>query len=620
RVGRHDHFFELGGHSLMAVSLIERLRNRGWTLDVRSIFNTPVLHEMAEAMQDSQDEPTFVVPPNLIPEGCRAITPDMLTLATLTQAEIETIVDTVPGGGANVQDIYPLSSLQEGILFHHCMQERGDTYLLNYLLAFDDRNRLDAFLKALQQVINRHDILRTAVCWQGLNQPVQVVWRDAPLPIHTFAPASPDDVAAQLQAHTDPRRRRLNLNRAPLLSADIAFDPAADEWLLALGFHHLVGDHVTLDLIIAEIALLLRNSAQTLPIPQPYRNFIAQILSVPASEHEAYFRTRLADIDAPTAPFGLLNTQEDHQPIAEVRLSLDTALAETIRHQARQFGISPSVLFHVAWAQVLAHTCGRADVVFGSVLSGRLQGVAGADQVMGMFINTLPVRISLGDRSALDVVQAAYRDLTALLAHEQAPLTLAQRCSGVVPPLPLFSTLFNYRHSQPQMSDNPVWNGMRRLAADERTNFPLTLSVDDLGQGFRLVAQTVASLDPGRVARYLETALYGLVEALAVDPQRPIMTISVLPDAERRQLLVDFNATAADFPQQALIHQLFEAQAARTPDAVAVLFEARSLTYDELNRRANQLAHHLIALGVRPDDRVALCVERSLEMVVALLG
>ncbi|WP_146742924.1 non-ribosomal peptide synthetase, partial [Lonsdalea populi] len=539
RVGRHDHFFELGGHSLMAVSLIERLRNRGWTLDVRSIFNTPELHEMAEAMQDSQDEPAFVVPPNLIPEGCRAITPDMLTLATLTQAEIDAIVDTVPGGGANVQDIYPLSPLQEGILFHHRMQERGDTYLLNYLLAFDDRNRLDAFLKALQQVINRHDILRTAVCWQGLNQPVQVVWRDAPLPIHTFAPASPDDVAGQLQAHTDPRRRRLNLNRAPLLSADIAFDPAADEWLLALGFHHLVGDHVTLDLIIAEIALLLRDSAQTLPIPQPYRNFIAQILSVPASEHEAYFRTRLADIDAPTAPFGLLNTQEDHQPIAEVRLSLDTALAETIRHQARQFGISPSVLFHVAWAQVLAHTCGRADVVFGSVLSGRLQGVAGADQVMGMFINTLPVRISLGDRSALDVVQAAYRDLTALLAHEQAPLTLAQRCSGVVPPLPLFSTLFNYRHSQPQMSDNPVWNGMRRLAADERTNFPLTLSVDDLGQGFRLVAQTVASLDPGRVARYLETALYGLVEALAVDPQRPIMTISVLPDAERRQLLVD---------------------------------------------------------------------------------
>ncbi|MFC3396063.1 amino acid adenylation domain-containing protein [Brenneria rubrifaciens] len=620
RVGRHDHFFELGGHSLMIVSLIEQLRKLGFRLDVRNVFAAPILSEMALTIQETQTSTVFAVPPNRIPAGCTAITPDMLPLVTLTQTEIDAMMDTVPGGGANVQDIYPLSPLQEGILFHHRMQEQGDTYLLNYLLAFENRNRLDAFLEALQQVINRHDILRTAVCWQGLNQPVQVVWRHAPLPVNIFKAASQENISAQLQAHTDPRQRRLNLNQAPLLSADITFDPAANEWVLALGFHHLVGDHVTLDLIIAEITLLLQDSAEALPVPLPYRNFIAQILSMPASEHEDYFRTRLADIDAPTAPFGLLKTQEGNQPVNEVRLSLDTALAKATRHQARQFGISPSVLFHVAWAQVLAHTCGRDDVVFGSVLSGRLQGVVGADQVMGMFINTLPVRISLRDRSVLDVVQATYRDLTALLAHEQAPLTLAQRCSGVIPPIPLFSTLFNYRHSQPKMTDNPVWNGMRRLAADERTNYPLTLSVDDLGQGFSLVAQTVATLDPGRVAHYLETAIYGLVEALAVEPQRPIMTISVLPDTERRQVLVEFNATDADFPQHALIHQLFELQAERTPDAIAVAFEAHVLTYAELNRRANQLAHYLVSLGVRPDDRVALCVERCPEMVVALLG
>ncbi|WP_258395359.1 phosphopantetheine-binding protein, partial [Lonsdalea populi] len=155
RVGRHDHFFELGGHSLMAVSLIERLRNRGYQLDVRGIFTTPVLHEMATKIQSHQAEPAFVVPPNLIPEGCRAITPDRLPLATLTQAEIDAIVDTVPGGAANVQDIYPLGPLQEGILFHHLLQAQGDTYLLRSLVAFETRERLDAFLDALQQVIDR---------------------------------------------------------------------------------------------------------------------------------------------------------------------------------------------------------------------------------------------------------------------------------------------------------------------------------------------------------------------------------------------------------------------------------------------------------------------------------
>ncbi|RAT40576.1 hypothetical protein AU495_16350 [Lonsdalea populi] len=619
RVGRHDHFFELGGHSLMAVGLIEQLRNRSWTLDVRSIFTTPVLHEMAEAMQDSQDEPAFVVPPNLIPEGCTVITPEQLPLVTLTQGDIDAILETVPGGAANVQDIYPLSPLQEGILFHYRAQAQGDTYLLYHLIAFDRRERLDAFLDALQRVIDRHDILRTAVCWQGLSQPVQVVWRQAVLPIDTFVPTSSDDVPAQLQTHTDPRTRRLDLNQAPLLSADIAHDPLHDEWLLALGLHHLVCDHMTLALIISEIDLLLKNRADALPVPLPYRNFIAQTLSVPVTEHEAYFRDQLADVDTPTLPFDLLDIQGKGENIAVIRVPLPLSLSSAIYHQSRQLGISPGVLFHVAWALVLAHTSGRDDVVFGSVLLGRLQGSAGADRVMGMFINTLPLRVPLADRSVLDAVQSTYHGLTTLLEHEQTPLALAQRCSGVAPPMPLFSALLNYRHT-PKSQYVTTWDGMRMLAENVRTNYPFTLSVDDKGDDFSLLVQTIAEIDPARVAHYLLTAIDSLLDALETDPQRAILSLPVLPDAERRQLLETFNATDADFPQQALIHQLFEAQAARTPDAAAVLFEERSLTYDALNRRANRLAHHLISLGVRPDDRVALCAERSLEMVVALLA
>ncbi|MGI8443339.1 non-ribosomal peptide synthase/polyketide synthase [Pectobacterium versatile] len=620
RVGRRDHFFELGGHSLMAVNLIERLHHLGWTIDVSRIFSTPVLCEMAQAVQANQDKPAFSVPPNRIPKHCSALTPTMLPLATLTQAELDTVVATVSGGAANVQDIYSLSPLQQGILFHHRLQEQGDAYLLNSLLAFDNRERLDTFLHALQQVIDRHDILRTSFCWQGLTQPVQVVWRHAPLPVNTFVPASDDNILSQLKAYTDPRYRRLNLNQAPLLSADIAHNPATGEWLLAFGFHHLVGDHMTLDLIVSEITLLLQGRAETLPPSLPYRNFIAQILSVPPSVHEQYFRSRLADVDTPTAPFGILNTQDDSEHIAEARLPLDTTLALAIRKQARQLGISPSVLFHVAWAQVLAHVSNSDDVVFGSVFLGRLQGTAGASRIMGMFINTLPLRITLADRSVLDVVQETYRDLTALLEHEQTPLTLAQRCSGVMPPMPLFSALFNYRHSQPGTTTDRVWRGMRLLTAEERTNYPFTLSVDDLGERFRLVSQAIEGVDPLRLARYLETAIQGLIEALATEPQRPIMTLPILPDSERRQVMVDFNATDADFPQDALIHQCFEDQVARTPDAIAVLFEDQHISYDALNRRANQLAHHLIALGVKPDDRIAICVERSLDMVIGLLA
>ncbi|WP_442316500.1 non-ribosomal peptide synthase/polyketide synthase [Xenorhabdus aichiensis] len=620
QVGRYDHFFELGGHSLMIVSLIERLRDLDWRLDVRSVFAAPVLAEMAQAVQGDAD--TFVVPPNRIPAGCTALTPDMLPLISLSQAEIESIVGTIPGGASNVQDIYPLAPLQEGILFHHLLQAQGDTYLLQSLIAFDTRERLDTFLAALQQVIDRHDILRTAACWQDLTQPVQVVWRQAPLGINLFTPATADDVPAQLRAHTDPHLHRLNLSRAPLFAADIAHDPAQNEWLLALRFHHLVSDHMTLELIFAEIAQIQQGHTDTLPAALPYRNFIAQTLNVPVTSHEAYFRTQLADVDAPTAPFGVLTMPSDSQPVAEARLPLAPALAETIRVQARRLGVSPSVLFHVAWAQVLAQTSGRDDVVFGSVLLGRLQGVAGADRILGMFINTLPMRVSLADCSVQEVVQATYRSLTTLLEHEQAPLALAQRSSGVAQPMPLFSALLNYRHSQIDKADaiDTTWAGMRIVAIEERTNYPLTLSVDDLGVGFHLTAQTVAGIDPARVTAYLATAINGLVDALIRDPQRLILQVPILPASEQQQIVVDFNATQADFPQDALIHQLFEAQAAHNPAATAVVCGEQALSYGELNRRANRLAHHLIALGVRPDDRVAICVERSPEMVVGLLG
>ncbi|CDL85477.1 Putative Phenylalanine racemase (ATP-hydrolyzing) (fragment) [Xenorhabdus szentirmaii DSM 16338] len=644
RVGRHDHFFELGGHSLLIVSLIEELRRLGWQLDVRGVFVAPVLAEMAQTIQ--RDARAFVVPDNLIPAGCSAITPDMLPLVSLSQAEIDAITATVPGGAGNVQDIYPLAPLQEGILFHHLLQAQGDNYLLQSLFAFDSRERLDDFLATLQQVIDRHDILRTAAYWQDLEQPVQVVWRQATLAVNVFNPETADNVLAQLRAHTDPRLHRLALDRAPLFTADIAHDPAQAEWLLALRFHHLVSDHMTLELIFAEMALLLKQNksegsnadrnesprhSEPLPVALPYRNFVARTLNMPTADHEAYFRAQLADIHEPTAPFGVLKVQAEGGSVTEDHLFVAPDLAKSIRVQARRHRVSPSVLFHAAWALVLAQTCDRDDVVFGSVLLGRLQGGAGAEQVLGMFINTLPMRVSLAQRTVGEVIQDTYHSLMMLLEHEQAPLVLAQQCSGMPQSMPLFSTLLNYRHSQSGNSvgsgnsnnaetADSLWAGIRILAAEERTNYPVTLSVDDLGERFRLTAQTVAGIDPTRVIHYLVTAVRGLINALDREPQGLIRNISILPATERQQLLVDFNATESDFPQNALIHQLFETQAARNPDAIAIAFEGHSFSYGEVNRRANRLAHYLIALGVCSDSRVAICIERSPELIIGLLA
>lgn len=237
------------------------------------------------------------------------ITPDMLPLVSLTQDEIDLIVNSVAEGTAGIQDIYPLAPLQEGILFHHLLETQGDPYITRSIIVFDNRTRLNAFLDALQTVIDRHDILRSSMRWSGLPQPVQVVHRQALLPVEELAPAAKDRIKECLLEHTDPRRLRMDLQQAPLLAGYVIKDSQSDECWFAMLNHHMVDDNYTLQLILSEIRLLLDGRAGQLPTVQPYRNFIAQMRSVPQAEHESYFRRQLSDIDEPTAPFGLLNVK-----------------------------------------------------------------------------------------------------------------------------------------------------------------------------------------------------------------------------------------------------------------------------------------------------------------------
>ncbi|WP_350307705.1 condensation domain-containing protein, partial [Photorhabdus viridis] len=276
RVGRHDHFFELGGHSLLVVSVIERLRQRGWELDVRTVFTAPILAELARAIQISPgDVPAFVVPPNRIPDGSTVLTPEMLPLVTLSQTEIDTIVNQTSGGAANVQDIYPLAPLQEGILFHHLLNPAKDPYVISSLLCIDSQADLDAFTAALQAVIGRHDILRTAIHWTGLSQPVQVVRRYTPLPVHRLTLKDSDDVAASLQARMGLSHLPMDLSQAPLIRLQTAADPHSAKLYVLLQFHHIIDDNLSLRQVLAETAAFLLGKSADLPPSVPYRNFVA---------------------------------------------------------------------------------------------------------------------------------------------------------------------------------------------------------------------------------------------------------------------------------------------------------------------------------------------------------
>ncbi|MGO4777247.1 phosphopantetheine-binding protein, partial [Lysobacter sp. 2RAB21] len=230
QVGRHDNFFELGGHSLLAVSLIERMRNAGLAIDVRALFAAPTLQALAAAV--GGDYASVVVPANAIAAGSDAIVPAMLRLVRLQQTDIDRIVAAAPGGAANVQDIYPLAPLQESFLFHHALGRHGDVFLSPTLYAVQHREDFDRYAEALQTVIDRHDILRTALAWEGLPEPVQVVWRRAPLVIEQIELDPADgDIAEQLRERFDPRHYRLDLRQAPAWRWFIARDERNQRWV-----------------------------------------------------------------------------------------------------------------------------------------------------------------------------------------------------------------------------------------------------------------------------------------------------------------------------------------------------------------------------------------------------
>ncbi|WP_143293041.1 non-ribosomal peptide synthetase, partial [Burkholderia pseudomallei] len=550
------------------------------------------------------------------------ITPAQLTLVALSQESIDALMTKVEGGAANVQDIYPLAPLQEGILFHHLMSGESDPYVLSGVLAFRSREVMERFVSALQQVIDRHDILRTGFFWEGLEQPVQVVQRRATLPVSVVElDAREGDIVRQLEARFDSRGYRMDVSRAPLMHVHAACDGEHERWVARVLFHHLSIDHTTLERVIEEARAIGQGRVEDLPQPEPFRNFVAQArLGVSEADHEAYFRAKLGDIDEPTAPFGLLSVQGDGREIAEAARTLKPELSGALRGHARRLGVSAASMMHVAWGLVLSRTTGRQDVVFGTVLFGRMQGGAQSDRSLGLFINTLPVRMRVAQTGVEASVKGTHAQLAELMRHEHAPLVLAQRCSGVPAQTPLFTSLLNYRYSKPKVAAAHIADGIELLDGHERTNYPVSVDIDDHGDDFKMRAQAAASVDPARVCDFLEVALTRLVDALERDPHGALRQLDILPEVEREEVVRRWNAGEKARPSRLCLHELFERQAARAPDAIAVIQDERALTYAELNRCANRLAHYLRARGVREDDRVALYARRSPELLIGMLA
>ncbi|KZN63767.1 non-ribosomal peptide synthetase, partial [Pseudoalteromonas luteoviolacea] len=607
-----SNFFELGGHSLLLLNIVSLLNEKGLHLDVSNAYQSNTLKELA----------AYLIQQEVTSENDGEFA-DLLAFSKLTDADLPTIFDLVPGGKDNIQDIYPLAPLQRGIFFVHQTMEKQDPYVTVTALKCGSMVQAEQLKQRLQQVVDRHDALRTAILWRGVAEPVQVVLKHAEVPTLTTVITGDESNAFNINQHIESDAHFINLEQAPLIELQIIDVPRNSQTYIVVKCHHIIADNVSMEHIFSELRAI--EMAQTLETPRTYKHFLKEVLKKEkVNDVDQFFTQLLGDVDEPSLPFELSNTLLAGGATREEARDLRADLAVSIKAVAQKYKVSPAALFHLAWAIVIAKCSAKNDVVFGTVMSGRLSGDSRNHNMVGMMINMLPLRANLTG-SVAEALEQVSNSLRELIPFEQVSLAKAQSFSGLPNSTALFSATLNYRHSNSAGSEvnNQVPSEYEFVYGYERTNYPFTLSVTDYdnGSAFNLNFQIEQHVDAKRIAGYMEEAIDKLLDALQSNPAQDVRTINVLSNKEVEEQLFTLNATDTDIDTKVCIHELFERQVIANGDKVALEFEGQQLTYKQLNARANLLAHELIKrYAVCPDTRVGIFCERSLEMVISILA
>ncbi len=532
-----------------------------------------------------------------------------------------------------IVDTYALSPLQQGMLYHSLYAPQSGVDMEQ--LVFRVAGGLDgeAFARAWRRVGERHAVLRTRFRWEGLSAPVQDVLDDAAVSFEVFecgdAPVGERDAQVEAFLRSDRARGFASLSDAPLWRvACFQWDDGAAT--VVWTFHHILLDGRSLPVLLHELFACydaFRRGAKPdgEASPRPYRAFINWLGARNHDTSEAFWREMLGGFRAatPLGVDGLGDTAGAGAGHAARSVILSPLLTKSLRALAEAEKVTLNTVVSAAWAVLLARYSGEDDVVWGATRACRYGTVEGASEIAGLFINTLPVRaMAGGDSTVAELLRDLRAQHLAVRPHEHTPLTKAQGWSDVPRGGLLFDSLvvFENYEMDAAFAGNPA--GAFDFELHEQTNFPLTLAAYAGTASLRLrIDYDRARFSDATITRllgHLETLLGGM----ATSPRDTLLAdLKMLPGSERRELLaLAVPADAATFPDCRCLHHRFEERAVETPDAVAVVFGDDRLTYNELNVRANRLAHRLIGMGVGPETLVGLLAERSAGLIVGLLA
>ncbi|HLO84146.1 MAG TPA: amino acid adenylation domain-containing protein, partial [Nostocaceae cyanobacterium] len=531
----------------------------------------------------------------------------------------------------NIESIYTLSPIQQGMLFHTVYAPNSGVYVEQKLFTICGQVNVVNFKQAWQKVIERHSVLRTLFVWEKQEKPLQVVLKQIDLPWHDCdwqnIPASEQHQRLEELLQKD-RYQGFTLNQAPLMRFTL-IKLGEDRYQFLWSHHHISMDGWCLPIIVKEVLTFYEayNLGKTpfLSSPRPYQDYIAWLQRQDISQAEAFWQRNLQGLKTPTPlvvdKLAVQDSQE-YPTYPKYELSLSSKVTQALQTIAKQQSITLATLVQAAWAVLLSRYSGEREVLFGVTVSGRSGDLAGIEEMVGLFINTLPLRVEVTrDKSVLEFLQTVQKKSVELQEYTYISLAEVQRLSDVPATIPLFESIVVFENYpvDKSLQESKYSFDVTGVEAFEQTNYPLAVLVfakEELSIKISYDASRFAEATIARLAGHFQT----LLEAIATNPDQTVAELPLLTQVERHQLLVEWNQTTRDYPPDKCLHQLFEEQVEKTPDAIAVEFDNQQLTYHKLNERANQLAHYLQSLGVEPEVLVGVAIERSLEMAIAVLA
>ena len=538
----------------------------------------------------------------------------------------------------NIESIYPLSPMQEGLLFHTLYEGESGVYFEQLSLTLSGNLNVTAFEQAWGKVVERHPVLRTLFVWENSKKPLQVVRKKVSLPWNNYdwrnlsAVEQEEKFKTFLQVDID---KGFELDKAPLMRNTL-IQLTDRTYKFIWSSHHLLTDGWCLPVILKEVSHFYeafnkeKNKGKDLYLTstRPYKDYINWLQKQDFSTAERFWKRTLQGFTAPTplvvdrvVQLALQDTLQHQKTYQEKHLRLSEKTTTALKSLAKQNHLTLSTLLQGIWALLLSRYSGESDIVFGATVSGRPPTLSGVESMVGLFINTLPVRVKVsGDTKILPWLQQLQSQHLEREQYSWYPLVEIQRCSEIPGGRPLFESLVvfeNYPLGSSLLEETASLE-INQIKSYERTNYPLTLVVIPGEELLVRMLYDCNRFDPDAIAR-MGNHFLTLLEGVVTNQTGQLQDLPLITQTERHQLLVEWNDTHTEYPDKC-IHQLFEEQVQSTPQNIALQFGDEALTYEQLNHRADQLADYLITLGVKPDALVGLCIERSVEMVVGLLA